>query len=257
MPLTAFQRTVLRLLAENRSPDSYVAGDTVVNQGDATPRFSNDIDLFHDPAASVVACAAADIATLETHGFSVHRTLDGRSFIRALVQRDADSVLIDWATDSAFRFFPVVADAEVGYRLDTVDAATNKCLALAGRTEIRDVIDVLTLHDSTLHLGAACWAACGKDPGFTPDLLLDLIARNARVTPDLLAREALLDPIDPKALKRRWMDALSEARILIRTLPAAELGSVYVSPAGAVARVPGPGDQPRAGSVRGALPMVV
>lgn len=257
MPLTALQRAVLRLLADNRSPDSYVAGGTVVNQGDATPRYSNDIDLFHDPAASVVACAAADIATLDAHGYSVQRTLDGRSFIRALVQRDAESVLIDWATDSAFRFFPVVADAEVGYRLHIVDAATNKCLALAGRTEVRDVIDVLTLHDSTLHLGATCWAACGKDPGFTPDLLLDLIARNARVTPDVLAREALREPLDPKALKRRWLDALSEARMLVRTLPAAEVGCVYVSPDGAVARVPGPGDRARFGSVRGALPTVV
>ncbi len=256
MPLTAFQRAVLRLLADNRSPDSYVAGGTVVNQGDATPRYSNDIGLFHDPTASVVACAAVDIATLESLGFAVHRTLDGRSFIRALVRRDTETVLIDWATDSAFRFFPVVTDPEVGYRLHTVDAATNKCLALAGRTEIRDVIDVLTLHDSTLHLGAACWAACGKDPGFTPDLLLDLIARNTRVTPDLLAREALRDPIDPKALKQRWIHALAEARILIRTLPAAELGCVYVSPQGAVSHVPGPGDQARAGSVRGALPTV-
>ena len=55
MPLTAFQRMVLRLLAANRSADSYVAGSSVVNQGDATPRFSNALDLFHDPAASVIA----------------------------------------------------------------------------------------------------------------------------------------------------------------------------------------------------------
>jgi hypothetical protein len=257
MPLTGFQRTVLRLLAANRSPDSYVAGGTLVNQGDATPRFSSDIDLFHDPEASVIACAATDIATLERHQYDVTRLLDGRSFIRAKVARDTDSVLIDWATDSAFRFFPVVADADIGYRLHPVDAATNKCLALAGRTEVRDVIDVLTLHDSTLHLGAICWAACGKDPGFTPDLLLDLVARNARITPDLLAREALREPIDPVALKRRWLDALAEARQLIRTLPASELGCVYVGADAAVARVPRPGDQARPGSVRGAVPLVV
>ena len=257
MPLTAYQRTVLRLLAANRSPDSYVAGGTVVNQGDTTPRFSNDIDLFHDPAASVAACAAADITTLDAHGYTVQRVLDGRSFIRATVARDGETVLIDWATDSAFRFFPVEPDAEVGYRLHAVDAATNKCLALAGRSEIRDLIDILTLHDTTLHLGAICWAACGKDPGYTPDLLLDLVARNARVTPDALAREALREPIDPKQLKLRWLDAHDEARALIRTLPAAELGCVYVNHEGAVSRVPGAHDRARAGSVRGALPMVV
>lgn len=257
MPLTPYQRTVLLLLAANRSPDSYVAGGTVVNQGDATPRFSNDIDLFHDPAASVAACAAVDIATLEAHDYRVQRVLDGRSFIRASVARDGETVLIDWATDSAFRFFPVVADAAVGYRLHSVDAATNKCLALAGRSEVRDLIDILTLHDDTLHLGAICWAACGKDPGFTPDLLLDLIGRNARVTPDALAREALREPIDPRQLKLRWLDAHAQARALIRTLPAAELGCVYVDREGTVSRVPGPTDRAHAGSVRGALPTVV
>ena len=109
-------------------------------------------------------------------------------------------MLIDWATDSTFRSSPVVDDADVGFRLHALDAATNKCLALAGRTEVCDPIDILTLHDTTLHPGAICWAACGRDPGFTPDLLLDMIGRNARVTPDLLAREALREPIDPKQL---------------------------------------------------------
>ena len=95
MPLTEYQRCVLRLLAANRSPDSYVAGGTLVHQGDATPRDCIDIDLIHDPAASVVACAAVDIATLEAHGYRVNRLLDGRSLIRAMVERDAFSVLID------------------------------------------------------------------------------------------------------------------------------------------------------------------
>ena len=185
------------------------------------------------------------------------RVLDGRSFIRGTVEREGESVLIDWATDSAFRFFPVVADADVGYRLHAVDAATNKCLALAGRTEVRDLIDILTLHDTTLHLGAICCAACGKDPGFTPDLLLDLIGRNARVTPDLLAREALRKSIDLRQLKLRWLDAHSEARALIGTLPASELGSVYVGNDGTVSRVPQSNDRARAGSVRGVLPVVL
>lgn len=39
---------------------------------------------------------------------------------------------------------------------------------------------------------AACsWAACGKDPGFSPDLILELIQRHLIVTPELLSAEAL------------------------------------------------------------------
>lgn len=43
---------VLRLLAANRNPDSYVAGATVLNRGPATPRTSQDVDVFHDTVES-------------------------------------------------------------------------------------------------------------------------------------------------------------------------------------------------------------
>jgi hypothetical protein len=48
MPLGDFEREVLRLLACNRNPDSYVAGGTVINQRADSPRLSRDVDLFHD-----------------------------------------------------------------------------------------------------------------------------------------------------------------------------------------------------------------
>jgi len=51
-----------------------------------------------------------------------------------------------------------------------------------GRSEIRDFVDVLHLDDSYLPLGALAWAACGKDPGFTPDFLLDHAARHVAYT---------------------------------------------------------------------------
>ena len=65
--------------------------------------------------------------------------------------------------DSAFWFFPVQADAEFGFVLHTLDGATNKLLALAGRGELRDYLDVLFLKRNVLSLGALAWAACGKD----------------------------------------------------------------------------------------------
>lgn len=50
MPVSEAQADVLRRIAENRSPDSYVAGATVLNRGEHTPRYSLDLDLFHDAA---------------------------------------------------------------------------------------------------------------------------------------------------------------------------------------------------------------
>ncbi len=46
MPLTKLQSHALRILAADRSPDSYIAGDAALNRDG--PRFSNDIDIFQD-----------------------------------------------------------------------------------------------------------------------------------------------------------------------------------------------------------------
>jgi len=43
MPLTEFQKQVLRLLASNRSPDSHVAGGTALNTSPASARMSEPL----------------------------------------------------------------------------------------------------------------------------------------------------------------------------------------------------------------------
>ena len=236
MPITQFQRTVLRLLAANRAPDSYVAGATVINRAEDSPRFSADVDIFNDPAVSVQVCAGIDISTLRQNGYGVKMLTEQRGFVRCIASRDSDSVKLEWVSDTAFRFFPAVADPDFGFRLHDIDAAINKSLALANRTEVRDVIDLLAIHNETLHVGLCCWAACGKDPGFTPDLILELLSRNSRITPDLLAAEQLRVSIDPIKLKARWRVAIEDARLLIEQLPAESLGCVFVDPSGSIPR---------------------
>ena len=63
MPITETQAEILRLIAKNRSPDSYLAGATVIHRGSDTPRFSQDIDLFHGIAESVASSAEQDAET--------------------------------------------------------------------------------------------------------------------------------------------------------------------------------------------------
>src|SRR5580658_9943621 len=97
MPLGAFEQEVLRLLAVNRNPDSYVAGATVLNQNPASPRTSKDVDLFHDTIESLAQSADRDVATLRTSGFEVIET--GRrhdTFCRALVRRGGQQTKIEW-----------------------------------------------------------------------------------------------------------------------------------------------------------------
>ena len=53
MPLTPFQRGVAQILAKHRNPESHVAGGAVINRGEGGVRISDDLDIFHDLAASV------------------------------------------------------------------------------------------------------------------------------------------------------------------------------------------------------------
>ena len=228
MPLSTIQADILRLIAANRSPDSYVAGATVLHRVEDTPRYSADLDLFHDLEDSVAESAEADAAALRAAGWDFSWLLRTPTFHRAVVRAEERALKIEWAQDSAFRFYPVQEDEQFGYRLHHADAAVNKILALAGRSEIRDFVDVLHLDDGYLRLGALAWAACGKDPGFTPEFLLDHAARHVAYTQHDLDRLSLREPLDLGVLKRRWLAALERARTLVATLPADEVGCLYV-----------------------------
>ena len=71
MPLTAFQAETLRLLATRRSPESFVAGAMVSNAGPDSPRYSKDVDIFHDVEESVGTNAEADAALLRQSGYKI------------------------------------------------------------------------------------------------------------------------------------------------------------------------------------------
>jgi len=228
MPISAIQAKVLKLIAANRSPESYLAGATVIHRDADTPRFSQDLDFFHDIADSIAQSADQDAATLRQAGYGILWLLRAPAFHRAVVTAGKQQLKIEWAQDSAFRFFPVQKDARFGYRLHDADAAVNKVLALAGRDEIRDFVDVLHLHKTYLSLGAMAWAACGKDPGFTPEFLLDHAGRHTAYAQADLNRLSLRVPLDLKGLKQGWLRALDEARLLIAALPPDEIGCLYL-----------------------------
>jgi hypothetical protein len=230
MPLTPFQKGVARILMANRTPESHIAGGAVINRRESGLRYSDDLDIFHDAAASVAASAEADAKALEAAGYSVEWTIRNEGFFRAEASRDDGHVRLDWTTDSAFRFFPVQPDEEFGYCLHQADLATNKVLALAGRSEIRDFLDILQLDQDYLSLGAIMWAACGKDAGFTPDLLLDQTNRHSRYQESDLKGENLARPVDLRELKRQWLAARERAGGLFARLPPEELGCLYLDP---------------------------
>lgn len=229
MPLTRYQAALARTLSTNRTPDSYLAGGAAILIDPTTTRFSNDLDYFHDSESRVAEAFAEDAALLEANGYGVDVDLNQPGYIRAIVRRGKATTKVEWARDSAFRFMPTVRDEQVGYVLHPIDLAVNKTLALAGRDEARDVLDVVHFHRSLLLLGALCWAGCGKDPGFTPLSLLELLRRHGRVMAEDLARLDLRQPVQLPALKRGWLEALDSVEPFVESRPAHEIGCLYYS----------------------------
>ena len=132
-------------------------------------------------------------------------------------------------------------------------------LAMAGRVEVRDFVDVLHLDAEYLSLGALAWAACGKDPGFTPDFLLDHAAAHTAYRPADLARLHLRVPMELPTMKRQWLKALDRARALVNRLPDLDMGCLYLDEAGSPASPDPSSDRFRTlvrhvGSVGGAWP---
>ncbi|MGO8701826.1 MAG: nucleotidyl transferase AbiEii/AbiGii toxin family protein [Limisphaerales bacterium] len=261
MPLTAFQSETLRLLAARRSPESFLAGGTVLNAANDSPRYSKDLDVFHDVETSVAASAETDAATLREAGYGVEWLLQQPLFQRAEVVRSGDRLLIEWLFDSAFRFFPVERDELAGWRLNVYDAATNKLLALMGRGEPRDYLDVLFFHQHRLSLGALCWASAGKDPGVNPFMILQECQRTTHFRPEQFRELHLAVPLDLEGWKQAWINASREAQPLLQQLPADEVGCLYLNAKG-IPVTPEPGSasfstlRRHFGSVRGAWPII-
>ncbi len=229
LPLTELQAQILGVVARTRAPDSYLAGGAALHFAPNSVRYSNDLDFFHDSVERVATAFGEDARLLEEADYTLHVEISQPGFVRATVARGDRATRIDWAHDSAWRFMPPVRDPLGGYLLHEIDLAINKTLALAGRDEPRDFVDILYVHERILELAALNWAAVGKDPGFTPLSLLELLKRRGRHRPQDVARLDLAAPFDPVASKRMWLEALEGAESFARTRPPEEAGCLYYS----------------------------
>jgi hypothetical protein len=214
-----------------------------------------------DTVEALAISVDQDIKVLLDTGYAVQWDLRRETLYRAVISQGEDFLRLDWVIDSVFRFFPVQPDLEFGYCLHPADLGINKILALTGRDEPRDYLDTLQLDRDYLSLGALIWAACGKDQGYTPDMILQFTGRHSRYREDDFAGEHLAHPVDLRALKNHWLEARERARKLFDQLPAEELGCLYIDETGKpVTPIPSSSEFPRLvrhfGSIRGAWPQV-
>ena len=268
MAVTAFQRDVCRLIAGRlrASGERYVAGGVALNVAVDGARLSRDIDLFHDTTEALNASWRQDVDLLTQHGIEVTIVRDAEGIKEAVARHAGHELLLQWTRDSAFRFFPLVGHEELGLTLHPFDLATNKVLALVGRLEPRDWVDVLECDGRIQPLGYLAWAACGKDPGFSPTSLLAEARRSGRYSQDELRELDFVGaPPDAAQLGARWHGILKKADTIVAALSGQPVGTCVLEASGQLCSLPGAeiaGAVSRAelqfhkGTIRGSVPAV-
>lgn len=232
MPLSSIQTEILRRLASQRDPESYVAGATPLNRNAA--RYSDDIDVFHDREERVASAALADAQVLEAAGYSVRWLRQLPTIQAAEIGRENSRTRLEWVVDSDFRFFPTMPDEVFGYVLHPVDLAINKAMAAAGRRAVRDLVDLITVHETILPLGAVVWAAIEKSPGFTPEGLIAEIRRNSQYPSAEWKALETTAPLDPKAVARQLRSIFDDAEAFVARMPSEVAGLLFLQDGRAV-----------------------
>ena len=163
MPLTDIQRRVMKTLAPFRSEASYVAGGAALNRG--WLRLSDDVDIFQEMRTGLQTAVEPELQALRKAGMDIDLVVNTPETVEAIVKRYSWETRVQWFADaeSRFRFFPVVADDELGFCLHPADNAINKVTCIARRQEApRDAVDLMQIVQEYAPLGPLVWAATGK-----------------------------------------------------------------------------------------------
>ncbi|MTD95590.1 hypothetical protein GIW81_14720 [Hyphomicrobium sp. xq] len=190
---------------------------------------SNDIDIFHDREQSLAGTAEADVAALSKAGLEV-QWIEPRTSAKMSAQiiRGEETTKLDWVADSDFRYFPAVPDNEFGFVLHPIDLATNKAAAAADRREPRDIVDLVTIHETILPLGAVITAALGRFPGPSPEGMLGEIRWHSRLTAPELQALATTQPLDAAGLRVRIQKMLEDAERFVGDIPSDAVGCLFL-----------------------------
>jgi hypothetical protein len=227
VPLSKIQTEVLKLLAAHRDPESYVAGSTPLNR--QATRFSGDIDVFHDREERVARAAEEDAAFLEQNGYALQWERRDPAIYTVLLEHSGETTKLEWVVDSDYRFFPTIPDETFGYMLHPVDLAMNKVMAAVGRRAVRDLFDLVTIHETVLALGPVIWAAVEKAPGFTPEGLIAEIRRNSLYPAAAWQVLVTSEPLDPAVIMKKLRDALDAAEAFVMRMPTDKAGLLFLN----------------------------
>lgn len=170
--LTALQQRLAALFFSTDAAAGFVlAGGAALIATGVVERATEDLDFFAEEARQVRDAASSFQEALEGAGFTATVIRSTPSFVRMEVRDANEAVLVDLAMDHRLR---PAQQSSIGPVLAADELAADKLLALFGRAEPRDFVDVYFLAlrhgiDPMLH-----WAQ-EKDPGFDRYVLATMI----------------------------------------------------------------------------------
>jgi len=71
------------------------------------------------------------------------------------------------------------------------------------------------------------WAACGKDPGFNPSSLFELLKRRGKYRDEDFSRLNLNKKIDLVELKQKWQTLLHDTEEFLRDFHSENVGCLF------------------------------
>lgn len=179
--LSNLQQQIATILAGLDQATGFVmaGGGALVVHG-AVDRPTRDLDYFTTDPAQVDQLLPALEQALRSGG--LHTTIEQASpgFARLLVAHGHEQTRVDLATDA--RLLPPES-SEFGQLLSTRELAVDKVLAIFGRAEARDFVDLAAL-EPDYGLRNLCDLAKRKDLGFQPDIFCQMLERFDRLPRD-------------------------------------------------------------------------
>jgi nucleotidyltransferase AbiEii toxin of type IV toxin-antitoxin system len=178
-------------------------------------RTTEDLDLFAPPGLDLGEAARALDEAARSLGATAAPKTTHPDFRRLIVRRNDETCVVDLVVDRAPAVDPIKS-AFGPIRVDTMrEIAANKITTLLGRSEAKDLVDLVVLADSGVDLDRAFADARTKDGGANPATLAWLLEQieigpEARL-PGGMAPERVLAMRDDLVHRLRRM-AFEEAR---------------------------------------------
>jgi hypothetical protein len=194
--LSDLQLRVARIIAGLIEAEDFAlaGGAALIVRGDVE-RATRDLDFFGTSPDAVDRLVPAAQLALQGAGLQVDRLIESPGFTRFVVADQLERTEVDLGSDA--RLFP--AEAGPGFDLlSSEEFAADKVLAVFGRAEARDYVDLMAI-EPRFGLARLFELAREKDSDFNPVVFTEMLDRFPRLRRD----EFPLDDVQFEELRFR------------------------------------------------------